>query len=426
MTEPDPSNGDLPKVDAPHAAPSPVGAPAAMETSGSDVRSGASDQVVSEERSDAPTPIDPNFRLDLPGFEGPLDLLLFLIKKHELDVLDLPIAFVASRYAEYLSLMEQLNLDVAGEYLVMAATLAHIKSKSLLPKPPEDQDDEEEDEVDPREELIRRLLEYQKYKRLAEQLGARGVAGRDVFPRGIPAPKAQGEAPLADVSVFKLIDAFQKIIKRHDGQLAFEIDVERISIQERMGQITELVQRRERLPFQELFDGFASTYDLVVTFLALLEMAKMRLVRVYQGEPDGPIYLEPAVLPVEAEESTMSPDPNHPVPAESPESVPMPDSPMEEPANPGLPNEPPVGDPPAGPPLEDPPPPGKAPVDDPPPPGRSPVDDPPPPGAPVDVPGAPPADTPVDVPTPDGTPPDVRAVDPSGAADQDVAPDDDA
>ncbi len=232
----------------------------------------------------------------MPNFEGPLDLLLYLIRKHELDILDLPIAFVTERYVEYMRVMETLNLDIAAEYLVMAATLAHIKSKSLLPKAPEEEEDLEEDGIDPREDLIRRLLAYQKYKNAAEELGSRGVAGRDVFPRGIPAPKAEGPAPLADVSVFKLIDVFQKILERHEGKLAFEIDAEQITIQERMGQITEMVQQRERLPFEELFEGYATTYDLVVSFLALLEMAKMRLLRIFQAEPEGPIYLEARVV----------------------------------------------------------------------------------------------------------------------------------
>jgi segregation and condensation protein A len=110
---------------------------------------------------EAPEALDPNFRIELPNFEGPLDLLLHLIRKHELDILDLPISFITDKYLEYLGLMENLNLDIASEYLVMAATLAHIKSKMLLPRPPDDQEDDVLDELDPRAELIRRLLEYQ-------------------------------------------------------------------------------------------------------------------------------------------------------------------------------------------------------------------------------------------------------------------------
>ncbi len=255
---------------------------------------------------DAPIPVDPNFRIELPGFEGPLDLLLYLIKKHELDVLDLPIAFITERYIEYLGLMEELNLDVASEYLVMAATLAHIKSKGLLPRPPQDQDEEEEDELDPRAELIRRLLEYQKYKRAAEALGSRGIAGRDVFPRGIPTAKAEGPAPLAPFSVFKLIDAFQAIVKRKKGTISLEVDAERVTIQERITQIVESLRRTERTPFERLFEGSVTTYDLVVTFLALLEMAKMRLVKIYQDGPTEPIYLEARVLDADAVQQTIA------------------------------------------------------------------------------------------------------------------------
>ncbi|MFT5357442.1 MAG: segregation and condensation protein A [Polyangiales bacterium] len=287
------------EIENPDGNPSPGGKPekeaSALQTSVGEIR--VPEGVVIS--SDAPTPIDPNFHVSLPNFEGPLDLLLHLIKKHELDIIDLPMAFVTERYVEYMQLMDTLNLDVAAEYLVMAATLIHIKSKSLLPRPPEDQDDEEEDGLDPREELIRRLLAYQKYKNAAEELGARGVVGRDVFSRGIPVSKAEGPAPLAEVSVFKLIDIFQKILKRHEGKHAFEIDAERITIQERMGQITEMVRDRVRLPFEALFEGYATTYDLVVTFLALLEMAKMRLVGIFQAVADGPIYLEARVLTIE-------------------------------------------------------------------------------------------------------------------------------
>ena len=130
--------------------------------------------------------------VQLPHFEGPLDLLLHLCQKHELDILDIPIAFVTEKYLEYLAVMQLMQLDVAAEYLVMAATLAHIKSKMLLPAPPPGQEDEAdpEDEIDPREALIKRLLEYQKYKQAGEELAARGVAGRDVFLRGAPVEEA--------------------------------------------------------------------------------------------------------------------------------------------------------------------------------------------------------------------------------------------
>ena len=246
--------------------------------------------------SDGPEALDPNFRIELPYFEGPLDLLLHLIRKHELDILDLPIAFITDKYLEYLDLMKVLNLDVASEYLLMAATLAHIKSKMLLPRPPEDQEDEDLDQVDPRAELIRRLLEYQKYKTVATDLGERAIVGRDVFSRGAPPPSAEGPAPLKEVSVFKLIDALQRIAKRLNADIALEVDAERMTIQERIGSLVDLLRVRRRCRFDELFEGVTTSYELVVTFLALLEMAKMRLASIYQTEHEQPIYLEYSLL----------------------------------------------------------------------------------------------------------------------------------
>ena len=240
-------------------------------------------------------PLDANFQLKLPMFEGPLDLLLHLIQKHELNILDLPIAFVVERYILYLNIMEKLDLDIASEYLVMAATLAHIKSKMLLPPDPSAQADEDadaEEELDPRAELIKRLLEYQKYKGAAEQLLNRGVAGRDVFTRGMDAPEASGEAPLASLGLFKLLDAFHAVMKRANQDMAFQITAEGVSIQDRMSQLTERMSLRKRCTFEELFDDARSIYEVVVTFLAILEMAKRRLTRIYQADALAPIHLE--------------------------------------------------------------------------------------------------------------------------------------
>lgn len=251
--------------------------------------------------AEAPDALDPSFRIQLPNFEGPLDLLLHLIRKHELDILDLPIAFITDKYLEYLGLMKELNLDIASEYLVMAATLAHIKSKMLLPKPPPDQEDGLADEIDPRAELIRRLLEYQKYKRVARDLGERALAGRDVFGRGSPPPAAEGPVPLAQVSVFKLLDALKAIAERVNASFALEVDAERMTIQERIGTMVELLRERRRCRFDELFEGVTTSYDLVVTFLALLEMAKMRLASIYQTDHEEPIYLEYVLLDASGE-----------------------------------------------------------------------------------------------------------------------------
>lgn len=241
---------------------------------------------------------DQVFRLELNSFEGPLDLLLHLIQSHELNILDLPIAFITERYLTYLALMKTLALDVVSEYLVMAATLAHIKSKMLLPAPPADQDDDSlELAGDPREELVRRLLEYQKYKHAAELLAGRGLAGRDVFPRGAPAEQAKGEAPLGGMTLFNLLDAFNRVLQRANADFSREITAERITIQDRIQEILDLLAERRRIGFDDLFEGYLTTYDIVVTFLAMLEMGKQKLLRVYQSEPYAPIYLESAVLP---------------------------------------------------------------------------------------------------------------------------------
>lgn len=240
----------------------------------------------------APEPLDPNFRIALPDFEGPLDLLLHLIKTHELDIMDLPVAFVTEKYLEYLGLMQSLNLDVASEYLLMAATLAYIKSRTLLPQEPGDEGEDAEVEQDPRGELIRRLLEYQKYKEAAATLERRPQAGRDVFFRGAPPPSPEGPAPLANPGLYKLLDAFHQVLQRAHRELAFEVTAERLSVQDRIAHLTGRLSTEKRLPFTKLFDVNASVHELVVTFLAVLEMVKLRLLRVHQAQGEGEIHLE--------------------------------------------------------------------------------------------------------------------------------------
>jgi segregation and condensation protein A len=247
-------------------------------------------------------PKEAELRIQLPSFEGPLDLLLHLIKKHELQILDLPIAFITERYLEYLRVMRDLDLDVASEYLLMAATLAHIKSKMLLPRTPEEQHDDGDgvEELDPRLDLIRRLLEYQKYKAAAEALGGRAVAGRDVFGRGQDSSELVGPTPLAEVGLFRLLDAFQGILARAKGRLAFEITAEGITIHERISQITELLRGKRSCRFEELFENDVTRYDVVVTFLAMLEMTKMRVARIYQADYHSPIHVHYALLDADA------------------------------------------------------------------------------------------------------------------------------
>jgi segregation and condensation protein A len=236
------------------------------------------------------------YHVALPAFEGPLDLLLHLIQKHELNIMDIPVAFVTEKYLEYLALMKELSIDVASEYLLMAATLVHIKSKSLLPTPPPDQADELiGDELDPRAELIRRLLEYQKYKQAAADLSERGVLGRDVFVRAGAAPETQGPAPLAPTTVFALMDAFARVLARAKIEIEHEVSFDRMSIAER---IQELSARftAGRMRFEDLLGDGRHRSDLVLTFLALLEMTRLKMTRFYQVDPLADIYVELAVV----------------------------------------------------------------------------------------------------------------------------------
>jgi segregation and condensation protein A len=236
----------------------------------------------------------------LPSFEGPLDLLLHLCQKHELDILDIPIGFVTEKYLEYLAVMQlaagTLGLDIASEYLLMAATLAHIKSKMLLPAPPPGQDDESllEEGEDPRETLIRRLLEYQKYKKAGEDLAARGIAGRDVFQRGMPVDDAvqTGLPPLAQVPLFNLVEAFQAVLARSKVKLSHDVVAERMTLTDRINELVDVLRVRRRIVFDDLFGDLTTRFDLVITFLALLEMTRLRMTRLVQTEPQSPIYVE--------------------------------------------------------------------------------------------------------------------------------------
>lgn len=237
----------------------------------------------------------PSYRVALPTFEGPLDLLLHLIQKHELDILDIPISFVTEKYVEYIMMMQELNIDIASEYLVMAATLAHIKSKMLLPPSPDDADQALEEEEDPRAELVRRLLEYQKYRLAAEQLGGRSVLGRDLFARGSEEAVDEGPAPLAPLPMFKLLDAFQTALKRVARTKDHEIQFEQFSITERIHQLSDLLKTRPRATFDELFETARSRADVIVTFLALLEMTRLRMTNITQEGPYQQIYIELSV-----------------------------------------------------------------------------------------------------------------------------------
>jgi segregation and condensation protein A len=259
-----------------------------------------------------------DYKVSLDVFEGPLDLLLHLVKKHELKIFDIPVAFITSKYIEYLELMRQLNLEIAGEYLLMAATLAHIKSRELLPSPDPtqadaaDEDGDGESEIDTRQELIRRLLEYQKYKDAGTELGNRPVIGRNVWTRGAKAEDmlpegtegADGESPLMEVPVFSLLEALTAVLSRARVKLTHDVLVERLSITDRINQLVDRLEAEGTFTFQSCFafldaDAEAGAdqvkHQVVVTFLAILEMAKLKLVRISQPEGITEIHITRAV-----------------------------------------------------------------------------------------------------------------------------------
>ncbi|WP_373048479.1 segregation and condensation protein A [Vulgatibacter sp.] len=234
------------------------------------------------------------FTLTLPTFEGPLDLLLHLIREHKLDIFDIPIAFVTQEYLAYLERMKELNLDIAGEFLVMAATLAHIKSRLLLPRPETPPEESEEEQGDPRAELVRRLLEYQKYKAAAEDLARQDLLGRDVFTRQVRAeavPFAEGELGIKEVSVFKLIEALDKVLKNLKPEKQHQVVLERVSISDAISRIADLLRGKDHVTFFELFEGMTERHRVIATFLGLLEMTRLKLVRVLQEERGGDIVI---------------------------------------------------------------------------------------------------------------------------------------
>jgi len=219
-----------------------------------------------------------------------LDLLLHLIKKNEVSITDIPIATITEQYLSTLELIQSLNLDVAGEFLVMAATLIHIKSRILLP--PGEEEDEEEEGGDPREELIRRLLEYQRFKEAAEELEKREILRRDVFVRPSEVPDEMESVGFEGLSLFDLISALRHVLDRFPEERVHEVTLERISVREKMSSLLDDLQRRGKVIFQSLFEAAVSRLEVVVTFLAMLELVKIRAIRVAQEEREGPIVIE--------------------------------------------------------------------------------------------------------------------------------------
>jgi segregation and condensation protein A len=228
--------------------------------------------------------------IQLPLFEGPLDLLLYLIRREKIDIHDIPIAPITRQYMEYLDLMRELNLDVAGEFMVMAATLIHIKSKMLVPVEPTEAEGDE-GYVDPREELVQRLLEFQRYKEAAGILHQQAQIRAAQWTRPdavLPAFDDAGEEML-EAGLYDLIAAFKELLERRKSLLAHEIEAAGPSVEERMGELVAMIDEGESLEFLELFASLETKAQMITTFLALLELVRLKQVRVYQRGMFGAI-----------------------------------------------------------------------------------------------------------------------------------------
>jgi len=220
-----------------------------------------------------------------------LDLLLHLIKQNQLDIYDIPIALITEQYLEYIRIMKALDLTIAGEFLVMAATLMYIKSRMLLPAPIEE---EEEEGEDPRAELIQRLVEYKRFKEAAVRLSQQALLGVDVFIR--PAQEIEAEEGEIEADLFHLIDALRELLKRQEVEDFHEVTLERVTLRDKMTELYERLQgAREAVPFSALFTPLASRVELIVTFLALLELIRSGMLRAYQRDVFGPLWVTRAL-----------------------------------------------------------------------------------------------------------------------------------
>lgn len=225
-----------------------------------------------------------DYQVKIDIFEGPLDLLLHLIQKADLDITDIPIAQITSEYLSYIDLMQELNLNVAGEFLVMATTLMQIKARMLLPV----EGNPEGEGPDPRAELVQRLMEYQKFKEAAQVLGQKFESQRDLYYRG--APIFNRDDQTLEIEMTQLVDAFQKVLSQSDVTVR-EILVEEIPVEVRIREIMDILESKSFVGFHELFPSDAPRKTLVVTFLALLELIRLRQVRVAQAANFGDIHI---------------------------------------------------------------------------------------------------------------------------------------
>jgi segregation and condensation protein A len=250
-----------------------------------------------------------DIKIKLQSFEGPLDLLVHLIKKNQVNVYDIPIALVTEQYLEYLDLMQELNLDVASEFLVMAATLIHIKSRMLLPRPEASLLEDEGD--DPRDVLVQRLLEHEKFKAAAELLHERETWRSAQWTRPdsrIEALVGEEYEPELEVDLFGLLSAFRLVLERARERPPVPLPPEQVSIETRIEQLLERLSETEACGFEDLFVDTASRGDLIVTFLALLEMIRLKLVRVFQAGQMGAIRIYKRARPKDAPHPIHDPE----------------------------------------------------------------------------------------------------------------------
>ncbi len=230
--------------------------------------------------------------INLPVFEGPLDLLLDLIRKKKMDIRDIPLAEICEPYLEYLELMEEFNMDIAIEFLDIASTLILIKSKTLLPKLEEEL--EEEEEFDTEEQLRQKLIEYQKFKELAEELNQRELLGRDVFPRPeISEEEETGELSLEDLSIYGLLKAYHQILLKQSFQKPHEITKDEFSIERKILELLKIFKSGDMQAFISLCPRNPSRSEVVIAFMAILELAKLLLLQIHQMSEFGPLHCKP-------------------------------------------------------------------------------------------------------------------------------------
>lgn len=220
-------------------------------------------------------------------FEGPMDLLIHLIKKNEVDIYDIPIAFITDQYLQYIDWMKSMNIDIAGDFLVMAATLTHIKSKMLLPAREEDEED------DPRIEITRPLLEYLQMKSAAERLSERDILGENTFSRILDKKDLpiDNEDRVIKVGLFELMDAFQKLLERIPASQKIDLTTDRISVKDRINELIDIFEKEGSVTFDQLFGENITKSEVVATFLAILEMVKLSLISIVQHVQSGVIRL---------------------------------------------------------------------------------------------------------------------------------------